>query len=111
MKRIYTKPSRATDSNDVAVSVSSPQSISAQSFFNTALRSQTINQQPLPVCLDPASLLLFTSILNELKTQNDIAKAKMKLEADQKQEELDGDEKAKIEDEKRFEEVKYSLYM
>ena len=111
MDRIYTKTSEQTPPSDKASPASSPKSISAQSFFNTVLQPQTISQPQLRVSLDPGSLFLFTALLGELKTQNDLALAKMKMEADQKKKELDDAEVERREDEKRFAEVRHSLYM
>ena len=111
MDRISTKSKEAPVSSDTAPAAVSPQPISLQSFFNTALRPQAIGQPSVRVSLDPASFLLFTAILGELKTQNDLTLAQMKLDAEKKQEELAATKEEKLEDEKRFEEVGYSLYM
>ena len=63
------------------------------------------------VSLDPASTTLLTEVLSALKTRNAIELEKMKLEACQKQEELDAAQKAEIEDKKRHDETAPSLYL
>ena len=111
MDTIHTKSSEVSTPSSIAPLAPSPQSTSAPSFFNTALRPQVSSLSQQRVNLDPATFLLFTALLSEIKTQNDIALAKMKNEADEKQEALETAEKEKIDDENRFERVKYSMYM
>ena len=96
----------APDSESVPKS-SSP-SASPQSFFSSSPRS---SQPQIQLSLDPATFLLLTAILNELKVQNDINIARLQIEAQEKQEALEAAKIAATEDAKRFEEIRPSLYI
>lgn len=125
MKARYTKPSEAMVASFAkAATESNPASPPEQSFFHTALKPQAIAQQIMQLNLDPAAIVLFTAIFEqlqkqneiafalyqELKMQNDIALIKMKEAEVSKQQAEEAAALERIEDEKRFAEISPSLY-
>lgn len=93
-----------------------PRPSSAQahlSFFN-----QPHHPQQVQMTFEPAVLLLWAAMVQELRTQNAIALTKMKHEEELKQQELEAAQKAEEaarereeEDQRKFAELKASLYM
>jgi hypothetical protein len=79
-------------------------------FFNAPLQPQPLNQ-PMRVSLDPASFLLLTALLHELKTQNDLEIEKRKAKEEEQQKEAEATKLEQEESDRRFQEVRHSLYM
>ena len=101
----------ATAVGTVNKPVSSPNPTPEPNFFNAPHRAQTNRQAQVQLSVDPAYFLLMTALLSELKTQNALVMEKMKLEASQKQEELEAAQAEQVEDQKRFEEIAPSRYL
>lgn len=90
----------------------SPVRQASPSFFRTPYAIPQVQ-----LTLDPQVLLLWTALIEELRTRNDIELVKIKLadlqkqqEAEQKQQEIEAAKKLEEEDQKRFEELRPTMY-
>lgn len=81
----------------------------SKSFFNATLQPQPL-RAAASLYQDRELIDVLKALLKELKESNHIERSKRKREDTQKQCEAKTNEEAKIEDEKRFSELRPSLY-